>query len=67
MLKNQFGEIHESFGKSITVIVHKYKKKKNYSRSWRGMSLRSLWVSLMKNLNALGDPALLKKIVAVCK
>ena len=27
MLKNQFGEIQGSFGKSITVMVHKYKKK----------------------------------------
>jgi len=28
MLKNQLGEIQGSFGKSITVMVHKYKKKK---------------------------------------
>jgi len=27
MLKNQFGEIQGSFGRSITVMVHKYKKK----------------------------------------
>ena len=31
------------------------------------MSLRPLWVSSMKNFNALGDSALLKKIVVVCK
>jgi len=31
------------------------------------MSLMPLWVSSMKNLNALGDSALLKKIVVVCK
>jgi hypothetical protein len=68
MLKNQFGEIQGSFGKSITVTVHKYKKKKtSYSLSWRGMSLRPLWVSSMTNLNALGDSALLKKIVVACK
>jgi len=66
MLKNQLGEIQGSFGRSITVMVHKYKKT-NYSLSWRGMSLRPLWVSSMKNLNALGDLALLKKIVVVCK
>jgi len=27
MLKNQFGEIQRSFGRSITVMVHRYKKK----------------------------------------
>jgi len=31
MLKNQFGEIQGSFGKSITVMVHKYKKNKLFS------------------------------------
>jgi len=30
------------------------------------MSLRPLWVSSMKNLKALGDSTLLKKIVVVC-
>ena len=66
MLKTQFDEIQESFGRSIAVMVHKYRKK-NYSRSWRGMSLRPFWVSSMKNLNALRDSALLKKIAVVCK
>jgi len=31
MLKNQFGEIQGSFGRSITVMVHKYKKNKLFS------------------------------------
>jgi len=31
MLNNQFGEIQGSFGKSITVMVHKYKKNKLFS------------------------------------
>jgi len=67
MLKNQLGEIQGSFGRSIIVMVHKYKKKTNYSLSWMGMSLRPLWVSSMKNLYALGHSALLKKTVVVCK
>jgi len=32
MLKNQLGEIQGSFGRSIIVIVHKYKKKKLFSK-----------------------------------
>ena len=47
-------------------MVHKYRKNKLFSEM-EGMSLRPLWVSSMKNLNALGDSALLKKIVVVCK
>jgi len=31
MLKNQLGEIQGSFGRSITVMVHKYKKQKLFS------------------------------------
>jgi len=27
MLKNQFGEIQGNFGRSITAMVHKYRKK----------------------------------------
>jgi len=32
MLKNQLGEIQGSFGRSITVMVHKYKKHKLFSK-----------------------------------
>jgi len=31
ILKNQFGEIQGSFGRSITIMVHKYKKNKLFS------------------------------------
>ena len=31
MLNNQFGEIQGSFGRSITVMVHKYRKNKLFS------------------------------------
>ena len=42
MLKNQLSEIQRSFGRSITVMVHKYKKHKLFSELEGYVSIASL-------------------------